>query len=419
MIVSERGNSMSFYDQPEFYEEKKEAQPPPPSEPPEPPEPPKPKRKRPQWLVPMLSAIIGGIVALLISPLLTQSGIIPAPKSPVGSNEIQGPYQTTSVKVNSEITEAVDKVRSAVVGIENIGFSSNNNEDAKQGTGSGIIFQKKDGKAHVVTNYHVIEGAKEVRVTLPLENKPKTVPAKVLGSDPVTDLAVLEIGAEDVKVVAQFGNSDTLRPGEPAIAIGNPLGPQFSQSVTVGVISSTRRTIKVTERMDTDVIQTDAAINPGNSGGALVNSSGQVIGINSLKIAQQGVEGLGFAIPSNDALPIIQALIQHGRVPRPYLGVTLVDLEKLPTSIWQDLQVPANIQSGVVIDEVDFNTPARTAGLREKDVIVALDNQPVATSSEIRRYLYKNKAVNSTVNVTFYRNGAKQTVAVQLSDTPQ
>ncbi|WP_044641773.1 S1C family serine protease [Risungbinella massiliensis] len=410
---------MSLYDQPEFYEEKKEVQPP--SPPSEPPEPSKPKRKKPRWLVPMVSAIIGGIVALLISPLLTQSGIIPAPKSPVGTSEIQGPYQTTSVKVNSEITEAVDKVRSAVVGIENIGFSSgdNNSEDAKQGTGSGIIFQKKDGKAHVVTNYHVIEGAKEVRVTLPLDNQPKTVPAKVLGSDPITDLAVLEIGAEDVKVVAQFGNSDTLRPGEPAIAIGNPLGPQFSQSVTVGVISSTRRTIKITERLDTDVIQTDAAINPGNSGGALVNSSGQVIGINSLKIAQSGVEGLGFAIPSNDALPIIQALIQHGRVPRPYLGVTLVDLEKLPTSIWQDLQVPANIKSGVVIDEVDFNTPARTAGLREKDIIVALDNQPVASSSDIRRFLYKNKAVNSTVNVTFYRNGSKQTVAVQLSDTPQ
>jgi serine protease Do len=321
--------------------------------------------------------------------------------------------------VNSNITEAVDKVRSAVVGVENIGFSDGNEEGAKQGTGSGIIFEKKNGKAHIVTNYHVIQGAREVRVNLPLDNKTKTVPAKVLGSDPVTDLAVLEINGEDVTTVAQFGNSDTLRPGEPAIAIGNPLGPQFSQSVTVGVISSTRRTIKVSANMETDVIQTDAAINPGNSGGALVNAAGQVIGINSLKIAQSGVEGLGFAIPSNDAIPIIQALIQHGRVPRPYLGVTLVDLQKLPSSIWGELKIPAGVESGVVIDSVDINTPASSAGLQEGDVIVALDDQPVNSSAEVRRYLYKNKEINSTVRVTFYRAGAKQTITVKLSDTPQ
>lgn len=403
---------MNFYDQPEFHEQKKEDKQEPPT--------PEPNRKKPSWLVPLVSALIGGIVAVSLSPILYQTGLFFRNNAPLESPNLQGPYQTTNVKVNSNIIEAVEKVRYAVVGVENIGFTNGNGEEgAKQGTGSGIIFEKKNGKAYIVTNYHVIEGAKEVRVNLPLDNKTKTVPAKVLGSDPITDLAVLEISGEDVKTVAQFGNSDTLRPGEPAIAIGNPLGPQFSQSVTVGVISSTRRTIRVTENVETEVIQTDAAINPGNSGGALVNSAGQVIGINSLKIAQQGVEGLGFAIPSNDAIPIIQALIKHGRVPRPYLGVVLVDLQKLPSSIWSELNLPSDVQSGVMIDSVDFNTPAKSAGLREGDVIVALDDQSISSSAEVRRYLYKNKTVDSTVKVTFYRNGEKLTLNVQLSDTPK
>lgn len=379
-------------------------------------------RKRPSLiLISVISAIIGGLIVLLFTPYLFRSGLISLP--PQGNapiTNLAGAPQTTSVKVNSQITEAVDQVRPAVVGIINLGTSGDpfNPEEVQRGTGSGIIFEKGNGKARIVTNYHVIEGSNQVRVVLPSkDNKNRTVNAKVLGSDPYTDLAVLEISDEHVSTVAPFGNSDELRPGEPAIAIGNPLG--LGQSVTVGVISSPKRSISVTENMATDVIQTDAAINPGNSGGALINVAGQVVGINSLKIAQQGVEGLGFAIPVNEARPIIQNLIQYGHVPRPFLGVSMMDLAQLPQYVWEDLDIPINLQGGAVIRGVDPGTPASFAGLRAKDVIVALDNEAITTSSEVRKYLYKNKKIGDKVTVTYYRGGKKLTTTLTLSEVPK
>jgi serine protease Do len=366
----------------------------------------------------LVSAIIGGLITLLFVPLLTKQGYFQNSTGKEQTSEQFANNKTTSVKVNSQITEAVNKVRSAVVGVENIGSSDDpfSNENVKQGTGSGIIFEKNNDKALVVTNYHVIEGNKKVQVVVPLSNdKSKTVQATVLGYDQITDLAVLQIPSAGVTEVAEFGNSDALQAGEPAIAIGNPLGPQFSQSVTVGVISSPKRTIDVTETNATDVIQTDAAINPGNSGGALVNVAGQVIGINSLKIAESGVEGLGFAIPSNDAKPIIQQLINKGKVPRPYLGVQLYDLQEMLPSVWNELKLPASVQNGVLIKTVDRGTPASKAGVKSRDVIVALDGKAVANSSELRKYLYTKK-IGDKVTLSLYRNGKKSTAAVTLSE---
>jgi serine protease Do len=377
-------------------------------------------RRRSKIFLSIISAVIGGLIALLFVPILNRAGYfdinnVSSPKTTITDSKV------TSVKVNSQITEAVNKVRSAVVGVENIGSSNEffDSETVKQGTGSGIIFQKNRDKALVVTNYHVIQGNKRVQVVLPLSNdKSKSVAAKVLGYDQITDLAVLEIPSTDVTKVAEFGDSDALQAGEPAIAIGNPLGPQFSQSVTVGVISSPKRTIDVTETTSTDVIQTDAAINPGNSGGALVNAAGQVIGINSLKIAESGVEGLGFAIPSNDAQPIIQQLIKLGHVPRPYLGVQLYDLQEMLPSVWEELQLPTSVQSGVIVRTVDANTPAARAGIKSRDVIVAIEGKPISNSSELRKYLYQ-KNIGDTVELTIYRNGTKTTVSITLAAMPQ
>ncbi|WP_028778232.1 S1C family serine protease [Shimazuella kribbensis] len=380
-----------------------------------------PKRRSPILLC-LVSAIIGGLITLLFVPLLNRIGYFDNTEQQ--PQDIINPYttsKTTSVKVNSQITEAVNKVSSAVVGVENIGSSDDpfSSANVKQGTGSGIIFQRNGSKALVVTNFHVIEGNKKVQVVVPLSNdKSKTVQAKVLGYDRITDLAVLEINSAGVTEVAQFGNSDTLQAGEPAIAIGNPLGPQFSQSVTVGVISSPKRTIDVTETTSTDVIQTDAAINPGNSGGALVNAAGQVIGINSLKIAESGVEGLGFAIPANDAQPVIQQLIRKGHVPRPYLGVQLYDLQEMLPSAWEELKLPSAVQTGVLIKTVDVNTPAARAGVKSRDVIVKIDNQAISNSSELRKYLYKKK-IGDTVQLTMYRNGKQTTVSVTLAESPR
>src|SRR5690606_31279184 len=221
-----------------------------------------------------------------------------------------GSTETVSVDVESNIVDAVEKVRPAVVGVVNLTKNvdpwTQDVQTVQQGTGSGVIIEKIGDKARVVTNDHVVAGAEEIEVVM---SDGEHVSAELLGSDEITDLAVLEIDASKVQAVAEFGDSSKLRAGEPAIAIGNPLGLELSQSVTTGVISATDRSIQVNESTSVHVLQTDAAINPGNSGGPLVNVAGQVIGINSLKIAQQGVEGLGFAIPSNDAKPIIKDLI--------------------------------------------------------------------------------------------------------------
>lgn len=391
---------MGYYDQPNAHE---------------------PGKRSSSILVSVISAVVGGLIVLLLTPLLFRSGIISIPPQAIGpSPNITGPVQTTSVQVNSDITKAVERVRPAVVGVINLRSSNDlfNPEEIQQGTGSGIIFESKDGKARIVTNYHVIENSTQVRVVITTaENKTRTVNAKVLGSDPITDLAVLEISNQFVTSVAPFGDSDTLKAGEPAIAIGNPLG--LGQSVTVGVISSPKRSIDVTENMATDVIQTDAAINPGNSGGALINAAGQVVGINSLKIAESGVEGLGFAIPTNDARPIITSLIQHGRVPRPYIGINMVDLAQLPPYVWETLRLPDSVQGGTVIREVDLGAPGAVAGLKSRDVIVALDNQPISSSSELRKYVYKNKKIGDKLTVTFYRNGQKQSATLTLAEAPR
>lgn len=379
-------------------------------------------RKSPSiFFISMISAIIGGlVVALVLTPVFFLTDFF-ADQSNHESTQQEEPStkKKVNVNVNSNITSAVNKVHSAVVGIINLKNSGDpfNPEAIQQGTGSGIIFRKQNGKALIVTNYHVIANSTSVQVVIPYQKKSKTVTAKVLGTDEVTDLAVLEISDQYVTTVAEFGNSDNLQPGEPAIAIGNPLG--FESSITVGVISSPKRSIKMSEFMTTDVIQTDAAINPGNSGGALVNVDGQVIGINSLKIAEKGIEGLGFAIPVNDALPIIESLIKFGKVPRPYLGVSLIDLKDLPPPVWHDtLRLPQTIEGGVVVRSVSFGTPADEAGLRPQDVIVALDKHPIRSSSDLRSYMYKNKKVGSKLTITFYRNGVKQTSTTTLTKAP-
>ena len=318
------------------------------------------------------------------------------------------------------MTEAVNKVGPAVVSVINLKTSGDffSTEQVQQGTGSGIIFQKANGKALIVTNNHVIEGGSSFKVNISSEDGDHhEVDAKLLGSDQYTDLAVLEIDDKYVTKVAEFGNSDSLKAGEPAIAIGNPLG--LGRSITVGVISSPKRTIEVSSNMATDVIQTDAAINPGNSGGALVNVAGQVIGINTLKISDQGVEGLGFAIPVNEARPVIESLVKDGKVQRPYLGLSLIDLSNLPVYVLEELRLPGSVREGVAVAEVVPSSPADQAGLQPRDVIVALDGQEISSSSELRKYLYTKKEIHQKVNVTYYRHGEKQTTSIALGEAPK
>jgi serine protease Do len=271
------------------------------------------------------SSVVGALLVIFSVPFLSDAGLLPyevvpkyqssqttSPESEPASAQLGS---TLNVTVNSDIIDAVERVSDAVVGVINI--KQGNYWSAQgEGTGSGVVYKKTNGHAYIVTNHHVIEGASQIEVSL---SDGSRVPAELIGTDAITDLAVLKISDEGVSTVAEFGNSELLRVGEPAIAIGNPLGLQFSRTVTQGIISATERSVPVDLNKDgrvdweAEVLQTDAAINPGNSGGALINIQGQVIGINSMKMAGS-VEGIGFSIPSAIAIPVVNDLETYGEV---------------------------------------------------------------------------------------------------------
>jgi serine protease Do len=329
--------------------------------------------------------------------------------------------QPTSTKSSSSIADTVEQLSKTIVGIVNYQqrqsrsiYGSSTSQDVESGTGSGVIFQKNKTIAYIVTNNHVVEGATKLEVSLYNGEK---VNAEVVGTDALTDLAVLKIDSKNVEATAQFGDSSTLRPGDEVYAIGNPLGLEFSRTVTQGIVSAVNRSIDVSTSAgtwETTVIQTDAAINPGNSGGALINPEGLVIGINSLKIADSGVEGLGFAIPSNDLIPIVNQLIENGKVERPYLGIGLADLSEVPQLYWENL--PDNVKEGVMVTAVEPNSAAAKGGLRAQDVIVSMNGNKIANASDLRKFLYSDVKIGDEVKVEVYRDGKLTAVNVKLAN---
>lgn len=383
--------------------------------------------RRGTFLAALVGALLGALLVVISIPLLSTWDVLPysvTPKQSGKANEEEAVDQSTvqenvSVNVVSQVTKAIDKVSDAVVGVVNIQEANFWSQGGEAGTGSGVIYKLANGKAFIVTNHHVVENASQLEVSLKDGTR---VRARLLGSDALTDLAVLEIDAKHVKKVAEFGDSDAVKLGEPVIAIGNPLGLQFAGSVTQGIISGKNRTIEVDLDQDglpdwnAEVLQTDAAINPGNSGGALVNIEGQVIGINSMKIAQEAVEGIGFSIPINSARPIIADLEKYGQVRRPYIGVELRSLSDISSYHLQEtLHLPPNVTEGVAIIQVVPRSPAAQAGLRQFDVIVGLDGQKITNVLDLRKYLYTKKTIGDDLKVTFYRDGKKATVTVRLT----
>jgi serine protease Do len=313
--------------------------------------------------------------------------------------------------VNDVVVQASDMVIGSVVSVISSGMQDN--ELRVLGMGSGFIFEIKGRVARMVTNHHVIQDATSVEIVTQDGMKRK---ATVIGKDRMTDLAVLEMDAEGILTVAQFGDSQKLRTGEFAIAIGNPLGLGFSHTITMGVISSPKRSIPISYSNDGsfdweyDVIQTDAAINQGNSGGPLVNLEGKVIGINSMKISFMGVEGLAFAIPIHQAKPVLESLIAYGQVKRPFIGVSTVDLSSFAEV--ETLQLPSGVQTGLIV--MNASGPAKDAGLRTSDVITQLDQMTVSSMLELRKYIYLQKKIGDPLEVTYYRDGKKQTLTLVL-----
>ena len=265
-----------------------------------------------------------------------------------------------------------------------------------------------DKSGLIATNNHVVEGAQEIIVSL---SDGRSIKGKVLGADAATDLAVVKIDAANLPV-ATLGDSSTLQVGEPAIAIGNPLGLEFRGSVTAGVISALNRSIEIGDRKYT-LIQTDAAINPGNSGGALVNADGEVVGINSAKIAVSGVEGIGFAIPVNTAKPILTALAKQGRVIRPYVGASLVDKE-----FADRYGFDVDVHGGLLIMKLVQGGPLAAAGIQTGDIITKFAGEKVSKVAELRAKIAEHK-VGDKVEVTILRNGNEMTKTVVLQEYPK
>lgn len=369
----------------------------------------------------IVSGLAGVVLGILLMIFLSPNGSNDSAKTKESSKILEEKVEANEVSTKSSIANAVEASKDAVVSVVNYqgGDMWEGAEPQPAGTGSGVIYKKEDGNAYIVTNHHVIEGANQIEVTLTNE---KSIPAELLGSDPIIDIAVLKVDGSGIDKVIHIGDSENLKEGQRAIAIGNPLG-FLNGTVTAGVISSSDRIMPIdidqdgNEDLQLEVLQTDASINPGNSGGALINSKGELIGINSAKIAQDSVEGIGFAIPVDVALPIMESLETNGEVKRPYLGIISVSLTDIPSKYHTStLKLPEQIDRGVVIREVEPSSPADKAGLQAYDVITELDGKPVKDGGSLRNYLFTKKNVGETVEVTFYREGKQQTVSAELRD---
>lgn len=271
--------------------------------------------------------------------------------------------------------------------------NSTENETVEQGSGSGIIISD-DG--YIVTNQHVIDGATEISVIL---NTGEELTATLVGQDVKTDLAVLKVSTENKLPAATLGDSETLQVGELAVAIGNPMGQEFSGSVTAGIISAVNRTMTIDNRTY-NLIQTDAAINSGNSGGALINQYGEIVGINSVKLSSSGVEGMGFAIAISEAKPIIDDLISSGYVKgRPLVGITI-----------------SETRYGLFVNSVQEGSGAAAAGLQEGDMILSVDGKKVSSSSELNE-IRDTKKPGDTLTFSILRDSSTMEVNVVLSES--
>lgn len=310
------------------------------------------------------------------------------------------------------IADAVEKIYDAAVVVE----TYKNNRGISSGT--GFVYKVEGDKAFILTNNHVIDGGDEVKVVFTNGNVEKT---KVLGKDNFADIAVLQVDKSKIIKVAELGSSSKSRVGDTVFATGAPLANEYSWSVTRGILSGKDRMVAVStdNNRGSDwimkVLQTDAAINSGNSGGPLANSNGEVIGINSLKLAASGVEGMGFAIPIEDALSIATKLEKGDKIKRPILGVMMFDLSNAIYGQMGGVNVPEGLTSGVVVKEVENGSSADKGGLKPNDIIIKINDAKADTVARLRYELYKHQ-IGDKIKITLYRDGKLKDVNIKLNN---
>lgn len=357
-----------------------------------------------------LVVVVVAIVSCLMGSLITY-GLIDKKLENIdlGSTNIGGSsvtkYEISSVE--NPVVAIAESAGPAIVGVRvnymSQGFFGSLQEADEEG--SGIVYTE-DG--YIITNYHVIESAisnSSAKVTVTFANSDEEYEAQIIGGDETTDLAVIKIDATGL-TTATIGSSSDLKVGELAVAIGNPLGQELAGSVTVGYVSAVNRKI-TTDGRTYKLIQTDAAINPGNSGGALVNSKGEVIGINTVKISSTETEGLGFAIPTDDAMPIIKELISNGKIVRPYIGISGVNIDETTAKMY-------NIAEGIYVAQVMNNSPASSAGLQKGDVIIGIEGKDITTMEELNE-IKNTKKIGDEITLKISRSGKEMDVKVKLA----
>ncbi|NLK00312.1 MAG: PDZ domain-containing protein [Clostridia bacterium] len=376
------------------------------------------KPSRPPYLLivvlMLFSAIVGGLVSYTIAPaVLGDSGgdspgqVLPQEQSP----PLPGGDPPISTGEDSPVVAIAKSVGPAVIGITNM-QGTNFFSQPVSSSGSGFIVDGEKGYA--ITNNHVVEGAQRLLVSV---SEDEQFPAEIVGQDPKTDLAVIKIKADKKLPQVALGDSNKVLVGEMVVAIGNPLGKEFARSVTVGYVSALNRQITVPstkggQEISLSLLQTDAAINPGNSGGPLVNTRGEVIGINSVKISLPGVEGMGFSIPITDARPIVEQILDKGYVSRPFIGIYNFREITAEMSQWYD------IPQGIFIGGVVQGSPAAKAGIKPEDIIVEMGGQRIASFADLDAFLAKQE-VGDKVSIAVVRDGKRREVNLTLGEMPQ
>ena len=325
---------------------------------------------------------------------------------------IEKTVNEVSITETNTIKSSVEKIYDAVVYIE----SYQNGKTI--GSGTGFVYKKDDKNGYIITNNHVIEDATSVKIT---NNSGQTVDATVLGADEYADIAVLSISKEAVMTVAEIGNSTSLELGDTLFTVGSPLGIDYMGTVTKGILSGKDRTVEVSLSNGAflmEVIQTDAAINPGNSGGPLCNVNGEVIGVNSLKLVEEKIEGMGFAIPIEMVMATVDKLERGEELQRPMLRVSMLDVSETFALYRNGIIVPDDVESGIVVVSVENDTPASVSGLQKGDILLEVDGEKITGIAHFRFMLYKH-TVGETMKLTYYRDGKIKELEVNLTKSIQ